>query len=136
MSSYKNYLVTSTLLFLLTGCNYIEPKIATNEVTINNASFKKQNTKYFNLEDEYIMYALEYESQKNYKASREIYFKLFENTNSTSLFNTIHNEQNTSSDIRYKHTLDDKSRATFEAKSIVNEKALNAKVLQKPPDDG
>jgi|TARA_B100001063_G_scaffold120139_1_gene112168 hypothetical protein len=81
VSSYKNYLVTSTLLFLLTGCNYIEPKIATNEVTINNASFKKQNTKYFNLEDEYIMYALEYESQKNYKASREIYFKLFENTN-------------------------------------------------------
>ena len=81
MSSYKNYLISSALLFLLVGCNNIEPTTPINKSTINNAHFKKQNIKDFNLENEYIMYALEYESQKNYKPSREIYFKLFENTN-------------------------------------------------------
>ena len=81
MSSYKNYLISSALLFLLTGCNNIELTTPIIKSTINNAHFKKQNIKDFNLENEYIMYALEYESQKNYKLSREIYFKLFENTN-------------------------------------------------------
>ncbi len=81
MSSYKNYLITSALIFLLSGCNNTEPTIPTNKSTINSAHFIKKDIKHFNLENEYIMYALEYESQKKYKSSREIYLKLFENTN-------------------------------------------------------
>lgn len=81
MSSYKNYLITSTLLFLFVGCSNIEPTTPSSITAINNAEFIKQDVKYFNLENEYIMYALEYESQQKYQASREIYLKLFENTN-------------------------------------------------------
>jgi len=81
VSSYKNYLITSALFFSLTGCSNSEVSIPNNKVHINNTAFVKQNIKYFNAEDEYIMYALEYESQKKYETSREIYFKLFKNTN-------------------------------------------------------
>ena len=81
MSSYKNYLVTSALVFILAGCNNNSLTTPTNKSTINNAHFKKQDVKYFNLENEYIMYALEYESQQKFESSREIYLKLFENTN-------------------------------------------------------
>ncbi|WP_320036424.1 SufD family Fe-S cluster assembly protein [Halarcobacter sp.] len=56
--------------------------------------------------------------------------KIDENTNSKSVFKTSHNNQNCFSDIKYKHILDDSSKATFEALSVVNEKALNSKVLQ------
>ena len=81
MSSYKNYLITTALLLSLTGCTNIEPKVPTNKSSINNGYFIKQDIKHFNLENEYIMYALEYESQQKYRSSREIYLKLFENTN-------------------------------------------------------
>lgn len=56
--------------------------------------------------------------------------KLFEKTNSSSVFNTVHNAKNSSSNISYKHSLHDASRATYEAKSIVNENALYSKVIQ------
>ena len=56
--------------------------------------------------------------------------KLFEKTTSNSVFNTIHNEKNTSSNISYKHSLHDNSKAIYEAKSIVNEEALYSKVTQ------
>ena len=81
MSSYKNYLITSTLLFLLTACNSNELTTPANNTETKKEAFIKQNIKYFNLEDQYIMYALEYETQEKYEASRKIYFKLFENTN-------------------------------------------------------
>lgn len=47
-----------------------------------------------------------------------------------STFRTIHNAANCISDIAYKHLLADKVKATFDVKSIVNEKALNSKVFQ------
>lgn len=47
-----------------------------------------------------------------------------------STFKTVHNNENCLSNITYKHILDDKTKAIFEAKSIVNEKALNSKVFQ------
>ncbi|XOB63102.1 SufB/SufD family protein [Campylobacterota bacterium DY0563] len=56
--------------------------------------------------------------------------KIDENTNSKSVFKTSHNNQNCFSDIKYKHILDESSKATFEALSVVNEKALNSRVLQ------
>ncbi|WP_321314491.1 SufD family Fe-S cluster assembly protein [Halarcobacter sp.] len=56
--------------------------------------------------------------------------KIANTTNSKSIFKTFHNNQNCFSDIKYKHILDDSSKATFEALSVVNEEALNSKVLQ------
>lgn len=56
--------------------------------------------------------------------------KLFDKTKSNSTFNTIHNAKNTFSDVSYKHSLHDSSKAIFDAKSIVNENANFSKVLQ------
>lgn len=56
--------------------------------------------------------------------------KLYDETSSSSVFNTIHDEKETRSDIKYKHSLHDKSKAVFEAKSVVNEEALGSKVHQ------
>ncbi len=81
MSSYKNYLVKFTLLLTLTACAYNEPKLDNEKVSKNKINFIKQDVKYFNLENQYIMFALEFESQKKYQSSRKIYLKLFENTN-------------------------------------------------------
>ena len=80
MPSYKNYLIFTTFLLCISGCVN-----TTNTEIIKNSEIKKtviQNkTKSFNLEDPYIMYALEYENQKDYISAREIYSKLFKNTN-------------------------------------------------------
>ena len=81
MSSYKNYLVKFTLLLTLTACAYNEPKLDDEKISKNKINFIKQDVKYFNLESQYIMFALEFESQKKYQSSRKIYLKLFENTN-------------------------------------------------------
>lgn len=56
--------------------------------------------------------------------------KIEKESDSKSIFRTVHNAPNSLSNIAYKHILDDKVKATFDAKSIVNEKALNSKVLQ------
>jgi tetratricopeptide (TPR) repeat protein len=79
VSSYKNYLITGTLLFLLTACTNAEISTPKNKSLVNNIVLEK--VKHFELEDQYIMYALEYESQKKYNSSRELYFQLFDKTN-------------------------------------------------------
>lgn len=56
--------------------------------------------------------------------------KINKQSNSKSVFKTVHNAANSLSDIAYKHILDEKAKAVFEAKSIVYEKALNSKVFQ------
>lgn len=80
MSSYKNYIITSTLFLCLAGCAN-----SANIESIENDFVKKTvvnpKVKYFNLEDPYIMYAIEYENQEDYESSRKIFLKLFENTN-------------------------------------------------------
>ncbi|MGB1226639.1 MAG: hypothetical protein ACPG9K_02025 [Poseidonibacter sp.] len=80
MPSYKNYLITTGLLFCFAGCIN-----TANVEPVKNSKIKKtiikHKTKSFNLEDPYIMYALEYENQKDYGLAREIYSKLFKNTN-------------------------------------------------------
>lgn len=80
MPSYKKYLITSSLLLSLIGCTNSTNIDITKNINIKENVFKPK-TKHFDLEDQYIMYALEYENQKNYSSSREIYFKLFNNTN-------------------------------------------------------
>lgn len=56
--------------------------------------------------------------------------KLNKTSNINNLITTIHNNESSASDINYKHTLKDSSRAVFKATSIVNEKALFTKAFQ------
>ena len=56
--------------------------------------------------------------------------KSADSSNTASVIRTVHNEQNSISNINYKHTLKDSARAVFKAKSIVNEKALFTKAFQ------
>lgn len=56
--------------------------------------------------------------------------KLFDDANTSNLIKTIHNEKSSISNINYKHTLKDSSKAVFKAKSIVNETALFSKAFQ------
>jgi Fe-S cluster assembly protein SufD len=53
-----------------------------------------------------------------------------DNANTNNLIKTIHNNESSRSDINYKHTLKDSSRAVFKAKSIVNNEALYTKAFQ------
>ena len=56
--------------------------------------------------------------------------KLFSEATTSNLIKTIHNEKSSISNINYKHTLKDSSKAVFKAKSIVNETALFSKAFQ------
>jgi len=56
--------------------------------------------------------------------------RLYKESHSSSIFNTLHNNKGSFSNINYKHSLNDNSKAVFEAKSIVNENANFSKVLQ------
>ena len=56
--------------------------------------------------------------------------KLSKDTDSKSIFRTVHNGQSCISDIEYKHLLDDSSKGTFDALSEVNQTALYSKVFQ------
>lgn len=74
-----------------------------------------------------------YETFLNYENSKFLVnglVKIYEESDLKSLFRTVHNAPNCLSDIAFKHILNDKTKATFEVKSIVNEKALNSKVYQ------
>lgn len=56
--------------------------------------------------------------------------KLKDNTICSNLIKTVHNAKSSLSDIKYKHSLKDSSKAVFKAKSIVNESALFSKAFQ------
>ena len=56
--------------------------------------------------------------------------KLFGDSTTSNLVKTIHNEKSSVSNINYKHSLKDSSKAVFKAKSIVNETALFSKAFQ------
>jgi len=77
--SYKNYIIISSILFCFSAC-VSSPSIEYKQVH-EKKTFIIPSSKYFNLEDQYIIYALEYENLEDYDSSRKIYFKLFENTN-------------------------------------------------------
>ncbi len=56
--------------------------------------------------------------------------RLYKNSTSASIFNTIHNAKHCLSSINYKHSLHENSKAIFEAKTLVNNSANFSKVLQ------
>lgn len=56
--------------------------------------------------------------------------KLKDDTSCSNLIKTVHNAKSSLSNIDYKHSLKDNSKAIFKAKSIVNETALFTKAFQ------
>ncbi|MFW2551703.1 SufB/SufD family protein [Aliarcobacter butzleri] len=56
--------------------------------------------------------------------------KLKDNSNTSTLVKTIHNEKNSTSFVNYKNSLKDKSRAVIKIKSIVNQNAQFTKAFQ------
>ena len=56
--------------------------------------------------------------------------KLKDDTTCSNLIKTVHNAKSSISDINYKHSLKDSSKAVFKAKSLVNETALFTKAYQ------
>lgn len=56
--------------------------------------------------------------------------KLDNDANCANLIKTIHNEKDSLSNINYKHSLKDNSKAVFKATSVVNESAPNSKAFQ------
>jgi tetratricopeptide (TPR) repeat protein len=77
--SYKKSLIFCLLLSSLCGCSVKTLNNVNKDV--QTITFTKVNTKPFNLEDQYIVLALESENQKLYHDAIDLYFKLFENTN-------------------------------------------------------
>ncbi|MGM0518545.1 MAG: hypothetical protein ACQERD_02750 [Campylobacterota bacterium] len=87
MSRYKKYLTVLFLFVFLLGCS--SKNIDTN--SNKNSSEKKQifdeikHNKYL-LENQYIIFALEYERQKKFSKARSLYYKLFKETNKYEYF--------------------------------------------------
>lgn len=83
MPSYKKSIVLSSLLLLLSGCSNKFIDLKTEEIKTNYITVP---SKKFDYEDQYIIYALEYESQRLYKNAQTAYWKLFESTNKYEYF--------------------------------------------------
>ncbi len=73
----KNLIIAFLLATFLTAC--ATKNVQTNQISLKK--FEKVEEKSFELEDFYIMYALEMESERVYYEARDVYFKLFEHTN-------------------------------------------------------
>lgn len=81
MPSYKRYLVLSSLLLSLSGCsNELTNLDFTNKKEIKK-DFRVVQTNSYQLENMYILFALEYESRNDFANARAIYEKLFDETN-------------------------------------------------------
>lgn len=78
MPSYKKIIIFLFLTTIFIGCDIKNINLESNKTP---KDFIKIETKSFDLEDYYIMYALELEEQKMYVNAKDIYLKLFENTN-------------------------------------------------------
>ncbi len=75
-------------------------------------------------------------SYENSINNQNIYYNLnglvksVNSANTTNLISTIHNNESSTSDINYKHSLKDETKAVFKAKSVVNKQALYSKAYQ------
>ncbi|MCT7910125.1 hypothetical protein N5915_11205 [Arcobacter lacus] len=79
MPSYKKIIIFCFFLAtIFIGCSIKDTNLENKEQSKN---FVKVQTKNFDFENYYIMYALELEEQKMYVNARDMYLKLFENTN-------------------------------------------------------
>lgn len=73
----KNLIIVFLITLFFSAC--VSKKLETTKS--NDKVFEKVETKQFELEDFYIMYALEMENERVYYEARDVYFKLFEHTN-------------------------------------------------------
>ena len=76
MPSYTKSLVLCLLLFFFNGCSNKTLDLENKEPI--KVKFVEVKTKSFELENQYIILALESENQKLYFDARNLYFKLFE----------------------------------------------------------
>ncbi|MCT7911279.1 hypothetical protein N5912_05530 [Arcobacter lacus] len=84
MPSYKKIIIFCFFLAtIFIGCSIKDTNLENKEQSKN---FAKVQTKNFDFENYYIMYALELEEQKMYVNARDMYLKLFENTNNYEYF--------------------------------------------------
>lgn len=79
MPSYTKYLVLCLLLFFFNGCSNKTLDLENKEPI--KVKFVELKTKSFELENQYIILALESENQRLYYDARELYIRLFEKTN-------------------------------------------------------
>ncbi len=79
MSSYKKSLILCFVLLVLNGCS--TKTLNDKNDDVSKITFTEVKTKPYNLENQYIILALESENQKLYNDATSLYFKLFENTN-------------------------------------------------------
>lgn len=79
MPSYTKYLVLCLLLFFFNGCSNKTLDLENKEPI--KVKFVEVKTKSFELENQYIILALESENQRLYYDARELYIRLFEKTN-------------------------------------------------------
>ena len=87
MSSYKKSLVFCFLLPFFIGCSNKTVEIENNNIKeTEKIGFVEVKTKSFELENQYIILALETENQKLYYDARDFYFLLFERTNNYEYF--------------------------------------------------
>ena len=79
MSSYKKSLILCSALLFLSGCSSKTVDLENKQPEIKKIVEIK--TKNFDLENQYIMLALEFENQRLYYDAKDLYFVLFEKTN-------------------------------------------------------
>ncbi len=79
MSSYKKSLILCSALLFLSGCSSKTVDLESKQSEIRKIVEVK--TKNFELENQYIMLALEFENQRLYYDAKDLYFVLFEKTN-------------------------------------------------------
>ncbi len=72
MSSYYKIIITFFIIFSFTSCSSFQK-------TINNNIYQAK----FSNENKLIMFALDYEGNKNYKEAKQIYKNLFDNTSNS-----------------------------------------------------
>jgi hypothetical protein len=79
VSSYKKSLILCFVLLVLNGCS--TKTLNSKNEDVSKTTFTAVKVKPYNLENQYIVLALESENQKLYYDATSLYFKLFENTN-------------------------------------------------------
>lgn len=79
MPSYKKYLIAASLLLAFSGCSNEVASLDTQPII--KKDFITVEQKEFPLENQYIIFALEYENQKEFNTARDVYYRLFLKTN-------------------------------------------------------
>ena len=87
MSCNKKYLIIVLTFVFFIGCTNKDINLNTNKNSLKNRlGFDKVKHNKYILENQYIIFALEYERQKEFSKARSLYYKLFKETNKYEYF--------------------------------------------------